>query len=147
MTDKLVKYQRHLLGVAIFLVLSAVSITIIDGKITLNLGNYPRIMILIVLLSIGLVCILIQIKNKQLKDLSDEIKLVVTKEEAQDFGSLVKTLTSRQKTVYELILEGKSNKEIMEELYIEQSTLKSHINQIYKKLNIKSRQELKSMRL
>ncbi|MCL4159020.1 UNVERIFIED_CONTAM: hypothetical protein GTU68_024707 [Idotea baltica] len=32
----------------------------------------------------------------------------------------------------------------MSELFIEQSTLKSHINQIYKKLNIKSRHELKS---
>jgi len=46
--------------------------------------------------------------------------------------------------VYDLIISGKTNKEIMTELFIEQSTLKSHINQIYKKLNIKNRRELKT---
>ena len=53
-------------------------------------------------------------------------------------------LSDRQKEVYVLILAGKTNKEIMTTLFIEQSTLKSHINQIYKKLNIKSRRDLKS---
>jgi DNA-binding CsgD family transcriptional regulator len=43
-----------------------------------------------------------------------------------------------------MIIVGKTNKEIMSELFIEQSTLKSHINQIYKQLNIKNRNELKS---
>ncbi|CAN0589399.1 unnamed protein product, partial [Ectocarpus sp. 12 AP-2014] len=52
-------------------------------------------------------------------------------------------LTERQREVYDLIISGKTNKEIMSELFIEQSTLKSHVNQIYKKLNIKSRRELK----
>ena len=58
--------------------------------------------------------------------------------------ALLSRLTERQRKVYDLILLGKTNKEIMSELFIEQSTLKSHINQIYKKLNIKSRRELKS---
>ena len=53
-------------------------------------------------------------------------------------------LSERQKEVYDLIISGKTNKEIINELFIDQSTLKSHINQIYKKLNIKSRRELKS---
>ena len=52
-------------------------------------------------------------------------------------------LTERQREVYNLIVSGKTNKEIMTELFIEQSTLKSHINQIYKKIGIKSRRELK----
>jgi DNA-binding NarL/FixJ family response regulator len=55
-------------------------------------------------------------------------------------------LTERQREVYNLIISGKTNKEIMTELFIEQSTLKSHINQIYKKLNIKKRSELKLKR-
>lgn len=58
--------------------------------------------------------------------------------------ALLSRLTERQRKVYDLILLGKTNKEIMSELFIEQSTLKSHINQIYKKLDIKSRRELKS---
>lgn len=52
-------------------------------------------------------------------------------------------LSHRQKEVFNLILNGKSNKEIMAELHIELSTLKTHINQIYKILGIKSRNETK----
>ncbi len=61
-----------------------------------------------------------------------------------DFNALLVGLTMRQKEVYDLIISGKTNKEIISELFIEQSTLKTHINQIYKKLNIKNRNELKS---
>ncbi|MBK8633661.1 MAG: response regulator transcription factor [Saprospiraceae bacterium] len=53
-------------------------------------------------------------------------------------------MSERQREVYDLIISGKTNKEIMTELFIEQSTLKSHINQIYKKLNISNRKALKS---
>ncbi|MBP9194086.1 MAG: helix-turn-helix transcriptional regulator, partial [Saprospiraceae bacterium] len=64
------------------------------------------------------------------------------KSEGTEF--MLDELSDRQKEVYVLILAGKTNKEIMTTLFIEQSTLKSHINQIYKKLNIKSRRDLKS---
>ena len=50
-------------------------------------------------------------------------------------------LSIKEQQVYGLIKEGKSNKEICSELFIEQSTLKSHINHIYKKLDIKSRKD------
>ena len=52
-------------------------------------------------------------------------------------------LTNRQKQVFELILKNKSNKQISEELFIELSTLKTHINKIYKTLNIKSRKDIR----
>lgn len=67
-----------------------------------------------------------------------------SKEKGEDFNTLLLGLTSRQKEVYDLIIAGKSNKEIMAELFIEQSTLKSHINQIYRQLNVNNRNELKS---
>ena len=143
MIDKFTKYQRFLLGLAIFLSLSAVSITVSDGQINLNLKSYPVLMIFLVLISIALILIYIWINDYQLKVLVDEIQTKAT-EEKDDFTPLLDNLTARQKTVYQLILEGKSNKEIMAELFIEKSTLKSHINQIYKKLNIKNRKELKS---
>lgn len=52
-------------------------------------------------------------------------------------------LSSREKEVAKLILSDYSNKEICEELCIEQSTLKSHINKIYQKCNAASRKEFK----
>lgn len=40
---------------------------------------------------------------------------------------------------------GKSNNEIAEQHFISLSTVKTHINNIYKKLNISSREELKNI--
>jgi len=102
-------------------------------------------MILLVLISIVFILIYIRIDNYRIGNLSNEIRFRSNEGKGKDeFGTLLSGLTSRQKEVYNQILLGKSNKQIMAELFIEQSTLKSHINQIYKKLNIKDRKELKS---
>jgi ATP/maltotriose-dependent transcriptional regulator MalT len=52
------------------------------------------------------------------------------------------TLSKQEITVRDLILQGKTNKEIANELFISLSTVKSHITNIYSKLNIANRQEL-----
>lgn len=51
-------------------------------------------------------------------------------------------LTRKEKEILELMLEDKSNKEIASSLFIELSTVKTHINKIYSKLKVKNRQEL-----
>ncbi|WP_081894330.1 helix-turn-helix transcriptional regulator [Muricauda sp. MAR_2010_75] len=51
-------------------------------------------------------------------------------------------LSKQETLVRNLILEGKSNKEIANELFISLSTVKSHITNIYGKLNVGNRQEL-----
>jgi ATP/maltotriose-dependent transcriptional regulator MalT len=53
------------------------------------------------------------------------------------------TLSKQEKKVLELILEDKSNKEIANEMFVSLSTVKSHINNLYKKLNVSSREEVK----
>jgi len=141
--DILARYQKLILAIAIFLALSAASFGYIDGEFRLGLGDYPQLIVLLVLAAVLMAIIYIRIDQSRIKKLSEEIKVQST-DKNDDFDSLLSELTSRQNEVYELIVAGKSNKEIMAELYIEQSTLKSHINQIYKKLNIKSRRELKS---
>ncbi|WP_350293812.1 helix-turn-helix transcriptional regulator [uncultured Croceitalea sp.] len=55
------------------------------------------------------------------------------------------TLTAQERTVMVKISEGKSNKEIASELFISLSTVKSHINNLYKKLGISSREELNGL--
>ncbi|SIQ94036.1 response regulator transcription factor [Maribacter ulvicola] len=52
-------------------------------------------------------------------------------------------LTEQENTVVQQILEHKTNKEIAALLFISVSTVKTHINNIYKKLNITSRDEIK----
>lgn len=51
-------------------------------------------------------------------------------------------MTEREKEVISLILLGKKNKEISDELYVDISTIKSHINNIYRKTGVKNRKEL-----
>ncbi|WP_304528989.1 response regulator transcription factor [Aquimarina sp. MAR_2010_214] len=51
-------------------------------------------------------------------------------------------LSKQEKAVKNLIISGKSNKEIANELFISLSTVKTHITNIYSKLNISSRQDL-----
>jgi len=54
-------------------------------------------------------------------------------------------ISAREKEIVLLILDGKSNREIEEELYISIRTVKTHIYNIYKKLGISSRWHLFSI--
>ena len=56
-------------------------------------------------------------------------------------------LTDRENQVLQLILTGKSNREIAEVLFISESTVKTHVGNIYSKYNVSSRGELFSMLL
>ncbi|WP_099546353.1 response regulator transcription factor [Maribacter sp. 4G9] len=51
-------------------------------------------------------------------------------------------LSKQERNIRYLILEGKSNKEIANELFISLSTVKSHISNIYSKLRVSDRREL-----
>ena len=50
-------------------------------------------------------------------------------------------LTNQEIKILESIKEGKSNKEIAIDLFIELSTVKSHINKLYAKLKVTNRKE------
>lgn len=54
----------------------------------------------------------------------------------------VEELSKQEKKVTKLITSGKSNKEIAEELFISLNTVKTHITNIYGKLNVSNRKEL-----
>lgn len=137
------KYQRYLLVIALVLSSLAISIRSGDEGVVLVLQEYPAIIFLMIVVSSILVALYFHLNSHKIENLSNQIlELSNTNEEGVD--ALLTGLTERQREVYELIMSGKSNKEIMSELFIEQSTLKTHINQIYRKLHIKSRRELKS---
>jgi DNA-binding CsgD family transcriptional regulator len=56
--------------------------------------------------------------------------------------NILKDLSVQERKIYALILEGKSNKEISDILKISLSTVKSHVNNIYSKLDVNSRKEI-----
>ncbi|RAP33460.1 hypothetical protein DID75_02040 [Candidatus Marinamargulisbacteria bacterium SCGC AG-410-N11] len=59
-----------------------------------------------------------------------------------DNVSKLQSLTNRESEIIRYICEGKSNKDIGEHLYIEVSTVKTHVSRIYKKLNVSNRMQL-----
>ena len=56
-------------------------------------------------------------------------------------STLVESLTVREQEILALIVAGRSNKQIAQDLYVELTTIKWYITQIYKKLNVRSRMQ------
>lgn len=54
----------------------------------------------------------------------------------------IQELTIQERKIFTLLQNGKSNKEISDEFNISLSTVKSHVNNIFSKLDIKSRKEV-----
>lgn len=72
---------------------------------------------------------------------TDNISAMKTEEKKQpDFSCL----TRREKQVAELLQKGLSNREIGEELYISETTVKRHVSNILEKLGLESRKDLRS---
>lgn len=140
--DLLLKNQKYLLIVALLLSSMAISIKKSNGQINLLLQEYPSIIFIMIVLSSFLVAIYFRLNQDKITNLSNQI-LEKSKSKSESQNDLINELTDRQREVYNLIISGKTNKEIMKELFIELSTLKTHINQIYKKLNIQNRKDIK----
>jgi DNA-binding CsgD family transcriptional regulator len=60
-------------------------------------------------------------------------------------SDLKESLSRQEKVVLEQLLLDKSNKEIAKSLFLSVSTIKTHTNNIYKKLKVQSREEVKSL--
>lgn len=56
-------------------------------------------------------------------------------------GLSSESLTARELNVLELLAQGKSNKEIGASLYVSETTVKSHLRSIFRKLDVLSRTE------
>jgi DNA-binding NarL/FixJ family response regulator len=55
-------------------------------------------------------------------------------------------LSRRENEVYELITQGRSNREIARVLFISESTAKVHVRHIFEKLGVRSRTEVAALR-
>ncbi len=62
-------------------------------------------------------------------------------ERDRDSLELAELLTLREQDVLRLIVEGQTNQQIAQNLYIEHSTVKWYIRQIYRKLGVRSRRQ------
>jgi DNA-binding CsgD family transcriptional regulator len=141
LADVLFRHQKKLEISAIFLLCLTISFRFTNFKSVWlwNDNTYIAVILVIVLIVIALVWV--QIEKKKTNELIALIKSETLLNGPNTVNRLSE-LSTRQKQVFDLIVVGKSNKEVMDELCIELSTLKTHINKIYKILQIKNRREV-----
>jgi len=60
----------------------------------------------------------------------------------ENIKGLIEKLTIKEREILKMVNHGLSNKEIAEKLFVEVSTVKSHISNIYQKTEIKNRKEV-----
>jgi len=70
------------------------------------------------------------------------LKVQLKKAKTNDINADTLYLTNQEKRIAELIIQGKTNKDIASELFISLSTVKTHIRNLYGKLEISNREEL-----
>lgn len=142
LADILFRHQKKLEALAILLVCFSISFRFDNSKTNWLWNDYSFIAVILVCLVILLALVWIKIEKIKTNHLIRTIKVNQTTTENQ-VKYRMKELSARQKEVFDLIVAGKSNKEIMSGLSIELSTLKTHINKIYKILEIDSRKQVR----
>jgi DNA-binding CsgD family transcriptional regulator len=144
LADILFRHQKKLEVAAILLICFSISFRVDNLKTKWLWNDYSFVAVLMVAAVFLLALIWIRIERMKTNRLINSIK----NDQLSDKISLidrVEELTDRQKKVFDLIVAGKSNKEIMSDLSIELSTLKTHINKIYKTLDIDSRKQIRKL--
>jgi DNA-binding NarL/FixJ family response regulator len=68
-----------------------------------------------------------------------EVEAILDSNRKGQAGKLKKIITPREKEVLRLLTTGSTNKEIAKALFISEKTVKSHLNSIFKKLNVTRR--------
>ncbi len=142
LADLLFRYQRNLGILAIFLLCMTVSFRFTNSTTEWIWKDNVHLAIILVFLLIVIALIWVQIEKKKTFNLIQRIKDETTADQ-ENTESHLEELSSRQREVFDLIMKGKTNKEIMNELNIELSTLKTHINKLYKTLRVDTRKQLK----
>ncbi len=77
-------------------------------------------------------------------DQLEELLTHLTRDSREDtsVGLTHKSLTRRERDIVILIAQGKTNKEIAQQLYISENTVKTYVKRMFAKLGVKSRSEL-----
>jgi len=84
-------------------------------------------------------------KNEEHLEITDQKMLLYSKGlelSVPEKKKLVKTLTSREKDTYLLLIEGYTLKEIAEQLSVSYSTANTHQANIYRKLGVNTKAEI-----
>ena len=131
--------QELLLALGIFLALCSIGFSFEGETFFWFWQKYPIIPILLLFFAFFAVRYWLKLEiEKQRQQIQTEFLKNNGCKEQTDFRKL---LSPREIEVLQLINNGLSNKEIADNLYVSLSTVKTHINNIYKILEVKNRRE------
>ncbi len=146
LADLLFRHQKKLEITAILLLCFTISFRFTNSRTEWLWSNNTYIAVILVVILIVTALVWIQIEKNKTRNLIERIRNE-SETKNPNTENQFDGLTARQKQVFDLIKNGRSNKEIMNELSIELSTLKSHINKLNKTLRIDSRKQLRKHKI
>ena len=140
MTISIERKQQVILGLSIFLSLSAIGCYSFNGQEAQWVWQKaPIVAVGLMLLAFFFIRTWLHLELEKQKK---QILQAFDSSEKNTQDSFYSLLSSREIEVLRLISAGKSNKEIASTLYVALSTVKTHINNIYKILEVKNRREV-----
>jgi DNA-binding CsgD family transcriptional regulator len=131
--------QELLIALSIFLGLCSIGFSFEGTSYLWFWQKYPIIPVILLLFAFFAIRYWLKLElEKQRQDILAEYTRNIEVTEQKNFINL---LSPREIEVLDLINSGLSNKEIAEKLFVSLSTVKTHINNIYKILEVKNRRE------
>lgn len=135
------KYQRFLVPIAIFCVLMSISFSFSSSGTTWIWSKMPFVPLMLV--AVAMIAAKIWVMLEQQKQ---QVKIARIQQYWQSLSpnpteNALAKLSARETEVLLKIAENKTNQQIADDLFIELSTIKTHINNIYKTLGINNRKE------
>ncbi len=131
--------QKVLIALSLFLAFCGIGFSLRGHRVSWFWQTRPVIPILLLLFAFFAIRYWLRLEiEKQRQQIHSEYQRSTGTKEQNDFQNL---LSPREKEILALINEGLSNKEIAAKLFISLSTVKTHINNIYKILEVKNRRE------
>ncbi len=118
---------------------SSVMLGVLIGK-TITTGSHAIPEFYLYVIQMAVICSTLVILPMLHRFLSALIKK--TTEEIRQLPSKADALTEREREIVALMLKGRTARLMAEELYLSENTVKTHIKNIYSKLDIKSKAEL-----
>lgn len=123
---------------SLLLCIEAAITQLYSGSNLILSNSHPPVWALLAIMSI----LLVKAEAKETLRLSNEgASFTISEDAALDDIKVEYQLTDRETDIFRMILQGKNNKEIGEELFIGEATVKTHIHNLLKKLSAANRVE------
>jgi len=135
---KAIHKQQIILGLSIFISLTSIGFSFHEQGTLWLWHRIPLMALLLMFSAFVLIRLWIRIELDRQKE---NILQAFQNPNLEESKALHNLLSSREQEVLDLIIQGKNNKEIADLLYIALSTVKTHINNIYRILEVQNRRE------